>query len=157
MKWVKWTLQIWNGMHLLSLLRKHCNTYVIKQIFIEYLHISMHWAKRLSDPNEKKKWCCHLGDYSLALSSKIKYWCVWACCISTIHSVFLVFLSGIFFQDCTLLPHWRQLYSCVLLCPLTHEEKSQSLLRGGFNSHYTIFMFLFAPLSKFGSMASSPK
>ena len=98
MKWVKWTLQIWNGMHLLSLLRKHCNTHVIKQIFIEYLHISMHWAKRLSDPNEKKKWCCHLGDYSLALSSKIKYWCVWACCISIIHSVFLVFLSGIFFS-----------------------------------------------------------
>ena len=53
MEWVKWTLQIWNVMHLLSLLRKH-NIYVIKQIFIEYLLISMHWAKRYSDPNGKK-------------------------------------------------------------------------------------------------------
>lgn len=80
--------------HTLSLLRKHCNIHVIKQIFIEYLLVSMHWAKRHSDPNEKNR-DCHLGDYSLAFS-KIKYWCVSACVIRFIHSVFLVFLSGIF-------------------------------------------------------------
>ena len=96
MEWVKRALHILNGMHLLSLLRKHCNIHVIKQIFIEYLLISMHWAKRHSDPNEKKKWYCHLGDYCLAFFAKIKYWCVSAGGIRFIHSVFLVFLSGIF-------------------------------------------------------------